>query len=307
MRTVNEFLATLPFDLYALHLFRLVVEHRSFTRAAVAAGLTQSAVTRQMQALESSLGLNLIERTTRSVLVTPAGEYLHRESVRLAGDVDALLAGLKERFAGVRKPVRMGVSQTVGLAYLPGFFHANLRRLPEVPCRLSMMPSEDILTALQANELDLGVVSKGGRLPAGVTVTHRFADQFCLIAPSMPGTTPPVILSRREFPGWADRQSWLLISDASNTGRRLRRWFDSNRWKLAPAMELDSFDLIISLVALGMGVSFVPVRALALYGRKRSLRRVRLEPRFERELLVVARHQGRPARPLRDFIDNILF
>jgi DNA-binding transcriptional LysR family regulator len=41
-----------------------------------------------------------------------------------------------------------------------------------------------------------------------------------------------------------------------------------------PSLELDSYDLIINLVALGIGVGFVPIRALALYGRKRAIRRV---------------------------------
>ena len=57
MRPVNEFLATGPFDLYELKLFHLVAEHCSFTRAGQAAGLTQSAITRQIQGMEAKLGL----------------------------------------------------------------------------------------------------------------------------------------------------------------------------------------------------------------------------------------------------------
>lgn len=303
----NELAATGPFDLYELHLFQLVAKHRSFTRAAAEAGLTQSAVTRQIQGMEASLGMELVERTTRSVRTTPAGDYLHRESLRLLGDVDALLERLREEFGGARKQVRLGVSQTIGLAYLPGFFHANLRRLPEVACRVSLRPAVEILTALQGNDLDLGVISRGPRLPTGLRVTHRFADQFCLIAPAGGHPAPPASLSRREFPRWAARQSWLLIGDSSNTGRRLRQWCQARGWKPSPAMELDSFDLIINLVALGMGVSFVPVRALALYGRKRSLMRIGLPDRFERELLVVGRRQGKTAAHLEQFIGNILF
>ena len=59
MRVVNEFLATGPFDLYELKLFHLVAEHQSFTRAGLAAGLTQSAMTRQIQGMEEKLGLKL--------------------------------------------------------------------------------------------------------------------------------------------------------------------------------------------------------------------------------------------------------
>src|SRR5882762_6756616 len=57
MRTMHQFLSTVPFDLYELALFHLVVKHRSFTKAAEIAGLTQSAITRQMQGVENSLGI----------------------------------------------------------------------------------------------------------------------------------------------------------------------------------------------------------------------------------------------------------
>lgn len=307
MQKTHEYLATGPFDLYELHLFHLVVKHHSFTRAAEAAGLTQSAVTRQMQSMENSLGLDLLERTTRSVRVTPAGEFLYRESLRMLGDVDATLIRLREEFAGARKQVRVGVSQTIGLAYLPGFFHANLRRLPQIACRVSLLPSADIVTALQGNELDLGVMSRGTRLPPNLQVTHSFADLFCLIAPCGRSGEQPQTLRAREFPKWAAQQSWLILADTSNTGRKLRQWIRERGWAIEPTMELDSFDLIINLVALGMGVSFVPVRALALYGQKKTLRRIALPLRFERELVVVRRRQRKPAKHLSEFINNILF
>src|SRR5207248_3630328 len=145
---------------------------RSFTKAAALAGLTQSAVTRQMQGIENSLGINLLERTTRSVRMTSAGEFLFAESSRLLGDVEQALRRMREDFGNARKEVRFGVSRTIGLAYLPGFFHANLRRLPEVACRVSYQNSAAILSALEANELDIGVLCGPPRLPSTLRVTH---------------------------------------------------------------------------------------------------------------------------------------
>ncbi len=307
MSETHDYLATGPFDLYELHLFHLVVKHRSFTRAAAAAGLTQSAVTRQMQSMETSLGLDLIERTTRSVKPTAAGEFLYRESIRLLGDIDATLVRLREDFAGARKQVRVGVSESVSLAYLPGFFHANLRREPSIACHVTIQSSTQIITALQGNDLDLGVVSKGGRLPTNLQVTHRFADQFCLIAPVTETEKPPAALRGREIPRWSGRQNWLLLQDGTNSGMQLRQWFRRQGWKISPAMELNNFDLIINLVALGMGASFVPVRALALYGGKKSIQRIHLSERFQRELLVIRRHQRKPPEHVTRFIENILF
>ena len=73
MQETHQYLATVPFDIYELHLLNLVAAHGSFTKAAAAAGLTQSAITRQVQGVESRLGLALFERTTRQVVATDAG------------------------------------------------------------------------------------------------------------------------------------------------------------------------------------------------------------------------------------------
>src|SRR6266481_1481547 len=183
MRCMHRFLSTVPFDLYELTLFHLVVKHRSFTKAAEIAGLTQSAITRQIQGVENGLGIQLLERTTRNVSVTPAGEFLFHEAARLLGDVDRSLHHLAEEFAGARKEIRVDVSRTIGLAYLPGFFHANLRRLPQIGYRVACETSDEILTALEANEQDIGVLCPPARLPKTLRVTHRFGDAFTLVTP----------------------------------------------------------------------------------------------------------------------------
>lgn len=308
MSPLNEFLATTPFDLYELHLFQLVARHHSFTKAAEIAGLTQSAVTRQVQGMERALGFDLFERTTRSVQLTPAGRALAREAARLTGDVDQTLKALRAEFAGGKKEVRVGVSRSVGLAYLPGFFHANLRRLPHVGYRVLYQPSADILTALETNEIDVGVLCPPRRLPRTIRVTHRFSDAFALIAPPDVASAFDAVGARRDArAAWLNQQNWLLLDERANTGRRLRSWLARQGCRSEPAMQLPSFDLIINLVALGMGVSLVPVRALALYRGKRTLRRLEWPERFVRELVVVVRRNRKLPDYLEQFVGNVLF
>ena len=307
MRKMNDFLAQVPFDLYALSLFRLVAEQQSFTRAAERAGLTQSAVTRQIRAMEDKLGVPLLERTTRSVVPTPAGVWLLAESQRLLGDVDGVLRRMKEEFAGAKKVVQVGVSRSIALAYLPGFFHANLRRAPEVACRVRYETGDEIVRALEANELDVGVICPPARVPATLRVTHRFDDAFTLIAPAAPAATFPKRARRDELERWAAAQSWLLLDEKSQTGRRLRVWMTKHGCKVEPTLRLDSYDLIINLVGVGMGVSFVPIRALALYGRKRAIRRLAWPDRFVRKLVVVVRANREQPKHVERFIENVLF
>lgn len=308
MRAMHDFLATTPFDLYELALFHLVVKHRSFTKAAEIAGVTQSAITRQMQGMENSLGLDLLERTTRSVRITKAGMFLYQESARLLGDVEQTLQHLRVEFGGARKEIRVGVSRSIGLAYLPGFFHANLRRAPDVGCRVSYDSSATILADLEENQLDLGVVCAPPRLPKTLRVTHRFTDAFSLISSRyLAEEFQKLGNSSRARTTWLLKKPWLLLEERTNTGRQLRRWMKQQGLGIEPLMQLDSFDLIINLVALGMGISLVPTRALALYSRKESLARLPSPTRFERQLVVVVRRHRKMPQHLDCFIQNILF
>jgi DNA-binding transcriptional LysR family regulator len=304
---MHEFLSRKPFDLYSLHLFQLVVKHQSFTRAAREAGLSQSALTRQMQALEERIGVDLINRTTRSVEVTEAGQYLAVEASRLIGGVSSMLEGLLAEFTTLRPLVRVGVSRSMSMAHMPGLFHANRQRHPNVACQVSYRDSAALLTALDANELDVGVLCPPSPLPGTVDVTHRFKDAFVLIASDHLSGVATAGKRSDRLRAWLTNQAWLMISESTNTGKAMRRWLKRQGLVVSPSMELDSFDLIINLVASGLGVALVPQRALALYRRKQSIIRLKLPDRFVREVVVVTRKHRRVPPHVTEFVSSILF
>jgi DNA-binding transcriptional LysR family regulator len=303
---MQQYLATKPFDLHALHLFHLVVKHRSFTRAAREAGLSPSALTRQMQTLEQRLGLDLINRTTRSVEVTEAGKFLATEAARLIGGVTATLDGLHAAFGAAKPLVRVSVSRTLAMAHIPGLFHANQKRHPEVACRVSYNISGSILTALEANEIDIGVLCPPSPLPDSVRVTHRFKDRFELIAPSALAAKAPVKRADR-LKIWLQSQPLLMIDAETQTGKSLRQWMKRQQFVVQPAMELDSFDMIINLVASGFGLAFVPRRALALYRRKESIITLPMADFFERQIVALTRKHRKLPPHVAQFVENILF
>jgi DNA-binding transcriptional LysR family regulator len=306
MRGMNQFLATVPFDLYELALFHLVVKHRSFTRAASIVGLTQSAITRQIQGVERALGVELLKRTTRSITLTPAGKFLSGEAARLLGDVESSLRTFQQEFANAPKEVRVNVSRSIGLAYLPGFFHSNLRKLQNVSYRLHFSRSEEILSALEVDEQDIGVLNPPRRLPATLEVTHRFKDVFTLIAPAERASEYSALRAGRDRE-WLASQQWFLYDEGSTTGRQLRHWARKEGLRFRKHSQFDNFDLIINLVSLGMGCSIVPARALALYAQKKNIRRLNYPGRFTRELVVVVRRRQKLPSHVANFVSNILF
>lgn len=284
-------------DLHALRLFRLVAEFGSFTRAGEKAGLTQSAVTRQIQALEDRLGVRLFERTTRRVRLTEAGVFLEGEARRLFREIDRSIEGLQQRFTEAPRKVRVGVARSIGFAYLPGFFSAFRKRHPRDQVEMNYDHGDEILTDLRDGNLDIGVCCGRKSLPRGLEVTHRFEDRFVGIAPTSLATDADLFL----------QEPLIGLAKASESGRQLNRWIAEREPDTRIVMLSDSFDLIINMVSLGFGCAVVPIRALAIYGKRKPVQRIRLENTFTRELVVVARRDRTRPQYLDEFIDKILF
>ena len=307
MRAVNEFLATGPFDLYELKLFHLVAEHRNFTRAGRAAGLTQSAITRQIQGMEVKLGLKLFDRSTRHVRLTPAGAALHARSGTILAEVDDALQALRGKSALLPRMLRVGVSRTIGLSYLPGFFRAFQHKLPDAQLQVSHQASDFILAAVESGELDAGIVSPPPQLSSTLEVARQFKDDFVLILPPRSPINLPQPLAAAKFAEALKHKRWLLITRHSNTGKRLHAWLQEAGMRCEPAIEADNFDLIVNLVSLGLGVSLVPHRVLALHPGTRPVVRVRTAPRFSRQLIVVVRREPTHSALVSTFVESVLF
>ena len=104
-----------------------------------------------------------------------------------------------------------------------------------------------------------------------------------------------------------ERQPWLLMSSGSQTGGQIRKWLRDRGLKVEPAMEPDDFDLIVHLVALGLGLSLVPRRAITAFPRRKLLQRIPLPEEFRRTLVVIAPRSGNQPPHVQDFVRNILF
>jgi DNA-binding transcriptional LysR family regulator len=299
-----------PIDLYGLGLLRLVARHGSITRAAAEAGLTQSALTRQVQGMESRLGVDLFERTTRKLNLTTAGASLLHDTATIPSLLQAALGKIGQVTSPIPKEVRIGVSRSIAFGHLPGLLHAHVRRAPDVRTSVEYSTQGEIIARMEAGELDVGVICPPARLPSSVMVSHRMADGFHLIAPKdhpLPKLNFKSKTWTLRLRQWLEAQTWLLLSGKTSTGVRLRKWLRSQELQITPSMEPDNFDLIVHLVALGLGVSVVPRRAIAAFPRRQLLQRVPLPTEFTRELVVIVPRGGKTPTHVSEFVNNILF
>lgn len=294
-----------PFDLHELRTFLAVAEAGSFTGGGERAGLTQSAVTRLIQSLEASMGTPLFERTTRSIALTDAGRYLRQRGQQILALANDSAQDFQQRFREGRPQLRVGLARTLGLAPLPGLFAAYRRECPEVGVEVRSGGSDELLGLLEQFELDVAVVCQRDRWPRALEAQTSFEDAFAVIVPDT-GNRDDAQWPKRQLRGLG-KASWLTIDSKTETGKQLQRWLGDHGLSIEPVMEVDNFDLIVNLVALGMGVSVVPRRVLPLYAHQRKVVRLPLRPVFKRQISLVVRKSAVQPDHVRAFVEHLLF
>src|SRR3954451_15517222 len=160
-------------ELRQLRYLVALAEERHFTRAAARVHIAQPALSQQIRRLEDELGLPLVDRTTRQVALTEAGELLVDRARRALAEVDAAQAELSD-LAGVRAGhVVVGAMQSLGpfdLSALLAAFHAAH---PGVDLTVREDVSDALLAMVRRDEVELAFLSVAERLRDGDALAHE--------------------------------------------------------------------------------------------------------------------------------------
>jgi len=122
--------------------------------------------------METALGVRLFDRTTRTVMLTPAGALLVERAGVILKHVSTTLEELHQGLGSLPKTLSVGLSRSIGFAYLPGFLFKFQREAPNVQINLVQESSRNLLAFLDNRELDVAVICSGPRLPRGVQVAQ---------------------------------------------------------------------------------------------------------------------------------------
>lgn len=291
-------------DLYSLHLLRQVAKFRGFTAASKACGLSQSALTRQVQSIEARLGIKVFDRTTRTVTITEPGAVLLRETEAIPNILRGAMRRIREDYLEAGREIRIGISPDLTHAHISGIFHAQRKLQPDVKVIVSQLEEGELLRQVGNSHLDLGILTYPNELPKNVSETHRMADQFAIILPKTVEVPPASLPSFRK---WAAAQNWLLPPGKLRSRQLIDAWALAQNAQIRPIMELENFDLMIQLVAMGMGVAFIPRRSFSGFRRKRLVEIVHPPVELSRQLIVISPRHSKCPEHVSRFVDGILF
>lgn len=169
-------------SLAQLRAFAAVAEHLHFRDAAGAIGMSQPALSGAVSALEETLGVTLLERTTRKVLLSPEGERIAVRAKAVLGEVGALMEeaeAVRAPFTGV---LRLGVIPTVAPYLLPTVLRLVHERYPHLDLQVHEEQTTSLLDGLTSGRLDLLLLAVPLGVP-GVTELPLFDEDFVLVTP----------------------------------------------------------------------------------------------------------------------------
>ena len=158
-----------------------VADHGSFRKAARSLGISQPALSAQVQGAEQLLGVQVFERDRRAVLVTPAGEEVVSRA-RIALDaIDAVHEAARRRGEPLVGPLRLGVIPTVAPYWLPALLPAVRKRFPRLELILREDQTARLLAQLAGGQIDAALVALP--VPGDVTCARIAREDFLLAAP----------------------------------------------------------------------------------------------------------------------------
>jgi len=238
-------------DFDQLITFLEVAKQGSFSRAGEKVFRSQSAVSAQIRQLEQEYGDRLLDRSGKSVKLTPAGQVLFEYAERLKSLRDESLMAVADHGRTPRGTLLIGANEATCLYVLPDVFAEYCRLYPGVQISIYRNFTYKIVEKLENGAIDVGIVTLPIKSPS-LKIQPIFRDKLMLMV------SPQNALAKHKVvPVSEIAKHPLLFPKTGHTRRLLDRLFRSQNAEVQIRMELPSVGMIKNFVAADLGVSLV--------------------------------------------------
>ena len=272
-----------------LQVFQTVARLLSFTKAAEELHMTQPAVTFQVRQLEEQFNTRLFDRTHNRISLTEAGKRVHECAERifeLYAEMDNSVRELTGDISGV---LILGASTTIAEYMLPALLGDFKAKYPDITIRLKVANTDGIVSQVENNAIDLGVVEAPVN-NKNLVVEQCRTDHLVLIVP------PAHELANQDVVPIERVADYPFICREEGSGTREVMIESMQHAGVSPAdlniaMELGSLEAIKGAVEAGMGVSILSNATIQKELKLGTLVAVQLEPPIDRPFSFVHQKQ----------------
>ncbi|EJT0430806.1 LysR family transcriptional regulator [Salmonella enterica] len=271
------------YSLRQLRIFITVAQAKSFSRAGDRIGLSQSAVSHSVKELERQTGVRLLDRTTREVVLTEAGQQLATRLERVLDELNSILRDAGRVGTQLTGTVRVAASQTISAHLIPQCIAQSNSLYPAIDFVLHDRPQQWVLESIRQGEVDFGIVIDPGAA-VDLQCEAILSEPFLLLC------RQDHPLAHQEWVSWQDlKQASLVLQDYASGSRPL---IDAALAHFAIeadiVQEIGHPATLFPMVEAGIGISVLPALALPL-PQGSHLQVKRLTPVVERQLMLARR------------------
>lgn len=241
-------------NLRGLEYLVAVADHGTFGRAAVACGVSQPTLSVQVKKLEAELGVELVERGTRTAGLTIQGQQV----VSYAREVLLNVAHIQQVGQATTTLLRIGVFPTLAQYLLPHVTGVVRERLPDTQVHWVERKSAKLVSLLGSGQLDAVILAAPAQLEATAVVRELFSENLLLAAPldhEFAESTAPADLSL------VTTDSLILLDDGHCLRDQVLQLCAHNASGGAHEVRASSLETLRHMVAAGMGPTLLPVLA----------------------------------------------
>ena len=282
-----------------LQAFLAVADTGSFQKAAKRCGVTQSTISRQIQALESELSLPLFHRSAQATL-TIAGDRVLGRARRICQEWDTALTEISDLLEGKQQELCIAAIHSVCAYHLPPVLQRFCEDYPNVQLRVTSLGSDRALKVLRDGLVDLAIVMNNKFLTTSseMVVDSLYSERIDLL---MSATHP---LSQQEEVTWEAIAEYpqVIFKDGYGMSRLLQEQFASQGLDLKVSLELNTLDAFRGIVRQGDFIALLPQSALADIGNDPSLAvRCTTPLQLTRDVVLVTTQDRLDIPPIRRF------
>ena len=284
-----------------LQVFHTVARLLSFTKAAETLHMTQPAVTFQIRQLEDHFNTRLFDRTHNRISLTAAGEQVLRFADRIFEIYAEMENSIRDLTGEISGALTIGASTTIAEYMLPTLLGDFKEKYPEVTINLKVANSDGIVSLVESNAIDLGVVESSVANKNLVVEVCKRDHLLGIVPPGHPLAKEVSVKFARllEYP-------FICREEGSGTRGVIGEYLDQLpecEGALKVAMELGSPEAVKGAVEAGMGVSVVSRATIQKELRLGTLVALELDPPLERPFSFVHQKQKFRLRVMEELLE----
>ena len=289
-------------QLESLEIFCDVVRQRSFSHAAQMRGVTQSAVSQVVSQLEKRMNVQLIDRSTRPLQLTPLGLSYYEGCALLLEQYAELEGRIRHARVEISGTVKVAAIYSVGLGDMGQYVQRFQAELPRTLVHIDYLHPDRVYERVLDGSADLGLVSYPKKTPRLASVGWREEEMVLACSPKHP-LAARFTLPVRELDGVA----YVHFDKNLVVRRRVDRFLREQGVSVNVIAEFDSIENIKQAVSIGAGVAILPEPTICREVAARTLVAVPLfRCQFTRPLAIVHRRGQRLSAAAKRFMELLL-